>query len=342
MVTKLMRLTFFTLIFLTFFSAHSALGPLVPVSEIPESVCKIDFMRSDHSTYHCSGILLDQVHVKTAAHCLLSDIKKIEVQCGNQSSLVTEKIASSDFSFEDIKSDINARRFDHAILLLDQKIDIPSLPFITDKDEISEVIKESDECAFFGVGLNPWLNGTGHIHGVKAKAKKISFDRETLILNAPYQAVSMIGDSGASFLCRKQGFSWKNIGTVSAHGWDNETIIAPNNYAPLIETSPDYVTVSEKKTIDSPNIKLNLKYWVKPFSTYKYKEEVYNTVDKVLVKFIPRRILGNKVLGQLILESSSQYYLCFDQNQCFTGTLEDVELDKSSLSLTKQTPSEFR
>ena len=79
-------------------------GQLLDPSEIPKSLCKIEF-KEKGETGSCSGVLISPNQVMTAEHCLISDtselyvpLKKYRIQCGDE----TFKVESS------LKNDENA------------------------------------------------------------------------------------------------------------------------------------------------------------------------------------------------------------------------------------------
>ena len=64
----------------------------------------------------------------------------------------------------------------------------------------------------------------------------------------------MIGDSGGSFFCRGDSGDWVNVGTVSAHSWDNETIISSNAN---LESDPKLIFDTSTKEIRQGTVELS-------------------------------------------------------------------------------------
>ncbi|EQC51406.1 trypsin-like serine protease [Bacteriovorax sp. DB6_IX] len=317
-------------------SAMGSLGNLVSNQEIPVTACLAEFSSGDE-VYHCSGAMVDATTFKTAAHCL-KEATEIEVRCQSGfSSQVIKEIGHEKFSKKAIKRDLYQRRYDHAFLKLEKPFEGAVQPLLMQEKIIEGLLKESRECAFFGVGLNPWYQGTGKLHGVRTDTQKINLENGLLIVNDPFGAVTMIGDSGASFFCRNESMAWVNIGTVSAHSWDNETIVALNSI--MLEDKRFVVDAREvvKKNNSAPlaeltSVEVSKTYRVLPFSSYTSDEsgEEFNSVDRLHARFIVEKVEGEFATGRLEHYGPAKYYLCFDGISC-EEKLENIRIHRSRL-----------
>jgi len=328
-----MKNTLFILLCLSSALVNASLGNLVSNDEIPDSVCLAEFSKGEE-VYHCSGAMVDNETFKTAAHCLKDDYE-IEVRCKSSQVFKAEVFSGhKSFSHKKIKRDLYARRYDHALLKLNAsykgRVQRPILNF----DSIEKLLDQDRECAFFGVGLNPWYEGTGLLHGVRTTSSKISIDNGLLIVNDPHGAVTMIGDSGASFFCRNNKNAWINIGTVSAHSWENETIVAINSTIEednsLIISQASYVESNSIQTKQVSKIEKGKTYRVLPFSNYVFKGESFNSVDRLRARMIVKYIEGDFAYGTLEHYGPALYYLCFDGVSC-DETLNQVKISISDL-----------
>jgi hypothetical protein len=330
-----------TLTFLLSIStALASLGNLVDNSEIPQSICLAEFSNSSQ-TYHCSGAMIDKNTFKTAAHCL-DDGYKVEIRCNSGEIFKAKEILGhKDFSKHEIKRDLYARKFDHAYIKIDGEYKGTFTKLLTSKKLIKKVISESNECAFFGVGLNPYYQGTGKLHGVRTKAQMLNPDNGLLILNDPFGALTMIGDSGASFFCKDENDYWNNIGTVSAHSWDNETIIASNASIQGDQTlthTPESPSLATSNILVNRNVvRVGKTYDVLPFSEYLFEDSKYNLADRLNSRFTTESIKNGKAIGTLEHFGPSLYYLCLDGISC-EETLENVTIELSRLVESFETP----
>lgn len=332
------------ILILTLFSTclYASLGSLVANSEIPNTACMAEFSKGEE-VFHCSGAIVDENTFKTAAHCLKDDYK-IVVKCKNGNTYeVSSVLGHKDFSHKKIKRDLYARAYDHALLELEGSESDAIQPLLKLEKEISKFISKKRECAFFGVGLNPWHEGTGKLHGVKTTSDKITMENGLLIVNDPHSAVTMIGDSGASFFCRDDKGAWTNIGTVSAHSWDNETIVASNGYMAkdknlVINRSSKYIETNPTVIRNSEAIVTGKTYRVLPFSNYTQGVTQFNSVDRLHARFDVKEIQGEYALGDIRHFGPAKYYLCFDGVSC-DETLSNVKIKLVDLVEEYQIPS---
>jgi hypothetical protein len=322
-------------------SIYASLGSLVANSEIPETACMAEFSKGEE-VFHCSGAIVDENTFKTAAHCLKDDYK-IVVKCKNGNNYeVNNIVGHKDFSHKKIKRDLYARAYDHALLELEGSESDAIQPLLKLEKEISKFISKKRECAFFGVGLNPWHEGTGKLHGVKTSSDKITMEDGLLIVNDPHSAVTMIGDSGASFFCRNDQGAWTNIGTVSAHSWDNETIVASNGYMAkdknlVIEKANNYIQTNPSVNRVLESIEIGKTYRVLPFSSYTHGETQFNSVDRLHARFEVKDIQGEYAIGDIHHFGPAKYYLCFDGVSC-DETLSNVKIKLADLVQEYQLP----
>lgn len=306
----------------------ASLGTLVDNGQIPNSVCAAEFTVGDEK-YHCSGALVDQRTFKTAAHCL-KEGADIRVHCASgERRKVVKVLGHNEFSLRSIKRDLYARKFDQALLRLDSKlIKARVRKTLTQASNITKFLSSKRECAFFGVGLNPWYSGTGLLHGVKTNSTEITVEEGLLIINDRFNAVSMIGDSGASFFCRGDSGDWVNVGTVSAHGWDNETIVSSNANLEsdknlLFDTSVKEIKQDSEEFLEFDSvITAGQRYRVNPFSPFFSMGEEYNIADRLRSRFEVIDVEGDYATGTLAHYGPALYYLCGD------GVICDEEVEK--------------
>ena len=337
---NILRLLLFIGLCTQAFSSRASLGKLLNIEEIPQAACLAEF-KSGSETYHCSGALVDSQTFKTAAHCLKEDTD-ITIRCvSGEEFQVIEVIGHKKFNHKKIKRNLYERRYDHAFLSLDKpsKSSIPKT--FVNKEEIHELLAQKRECAFFGVGLNPWYQGTGRMHGVKTSSSKVSIENGLIIINDPFSAVTMIGDSGASFFCKDER-EWINIGTVSAHSWENETIVASNDitkedHALRFNSLGIRSKLNELESDNLQEIEVAKTYRVLPFSEYHDGDIVLNTGDRQRARIEITSIDGNYVTGKLDHYGPADYYLCGDGISC-EETLINIRIHKSNLTSNYQRP----
>lgn len=179
---------------------------------------------------------------------------------------------------------------------------------------------------------------------MRTSTDKINYFEGILLLEDPYGAVSMIGDSGASLFCRGDQGEWINVGTVSAHGWDNETIIAPNyelnEMRPTDNIKQDwddriYRTVPAEIFVRT--FKIGTIVEVLPFSPYLYQEQLFNSADRFHSRFTISNIEAGVATGKLDHYGPANYYLCGDQISC-EDIIDGVKIDLRYLTTKYEIP----
>jgi len=325
-------------------SLFASLGTLVDVKDIPPSVCAAKI--TTHSeNYYCSGALVGLKYFKTAAHCL-KDVLNITVKCASgESRKVVNILSHKLFSFKNIKRDLTARKYDQAILELDFEFsNMPIQPVLNLQSDIKQFILTKRECAFFGVGLNPWYKGTGLLHGAKTNSTKLLLEDGLIVIDDPFGAVSMIGDSGGSFFCKDDNDVWTNIGTVSAHSWENETIISSNSNlvsdqqlkSVNLDHGEEFHSILLKRVM-APVIDVGHVYFVLPFSKYFVDEEQFNIADRQRSRFTVDQIEGDFAIGTLDHYGPANYYLCGEGVSC-EEVLIQVKIKKDRLITSRFYP----
>ncbi len=96
------RLVLFAVTFITSFATTGAIAGLLPTSESPAALCHIKYKTSNNKTINCSGVLVSDRIVATAAHCITDDIDRriggISVTCGTGTTSFQESFWAFGYS----------------------------------------------------------------------------------------------------------------------------------------------------------------------------------------------------------------------------------------------------
>ncbi len=304
----------------------AGLGRPVLESTLPEGVCKLTLQKSDE-IFHCSGSLISPTHVKTAGHCLeKSELLSIDCHSGESLSIVTVERFPK-YNHQLIRDEKN-RWFDHAIVEVREAQTPPLIP-IKDKARYQNLLGNFEECLLVGYGLNEKSYKTGKIKGVSFSPQTLFYEKNLIYAKGPYEYELLPGDSGSPLLCRIEQI-WYDLGTASAHDWDRNSLYAPNFRAqswldqiPLSQESDNGEATKPKIPFELNEIKIGDTLKLKPYSrVLKTSGEIRFNGDLDNLQFQVLKINKNQAFGKVIVNESSQFFLCDDQFMCFGEVLE--------------------
>lgn len=112
--------------------------------EASSPVVHINILYLDGSTGLCSGALVTQRDVVTAAHCFFSPPLSVSVRAGDQTSFAESYLSHPNVS---IDPSTEAVRNDVAVLRLQKSLSLPSVPLI-----LGDSVQRGDTISIFGYG----------------------------------------------------------------------------------------------------------------------------------------------------------------------------------------------
>jgi hypothetical protein len=225
----------FTALIIMIFSQNSlaGLGRSVPASAGFSQLCFFDM--SPHLSFYgdiCSGVLIDQQTIVTAAHCLDRGLPPV-IRCGPEQLPVEVKVSEvqihpqyqSGVVIEDIAYVVN----DIAVLPLAVPVPAQPLTLIS-----MEAARDAEQCAFFGFSKMSMVPRTEPVRPRFGWTFSMSamdwMDSDHPIIQVQGLVGSggllEIGDSGGPLMCRYQG-EWQLLGIASSRDYRYNSLFTP-------------------------------------------------------------------------------------------------------------------
>lgn len=352
-----MNITSKKLIFLLLpfsFSSHASIGEYISYKNAPEQTCFLEFESNKGDTpFTCTGNVVSNKMIKTAAHCTEAG-RLTSISCANSQTAEFESLTISppDFDLKTIGHDLNNRRNDFSLIPLKKDLAITPMEMITSLTELKNVLNSKGDCALFSYGLNEkHRSEMGYLSATKFRKKYLTREEDYLIYKAPFMAQVMIGDSGGALYCEYND-KWVDIGTVSGHTWEGESIFSLNSYMSsfiqknLDKTQKRFVNkkfrmeMSKVATEELDNnqsntiITIDSHLTLKPFSIIKIDGMNHYNVDNAYVRVTVNSISAQEVNVNLELDGYSSFYLCDDKILC-ESSYENVIVQKKDLINSK-------
>lgn len=234
------------LFWISFFIApavHAGLGQELRREEILPQQCFLDFgTHPDRFTEICSGVLVDETTIVTAAHCVADGAPKA-VRCGpaQHRAEISEIRLHPQFQEKTVIENVAYLVNDIAHLHL--KTPLPNRGL---KVARIEEVPEKAECAFFGyskLSMQPRAQGSEPQFGWRIPRQNLSSWSEYRIVRSQglrlNGSLSEVGDSGGPLACR-WGRDWVLVGVASARDFKYQSLFAPvvDEAFPLVLKEP--------------------------------------------------------------------------------------------------------
>lgn len=207
-------------------SAVAGIGRRLPVYEVFEQQCLLQY--GDDPKEICSGVLIDQTQILTAAHCVAEKAPS-RVFCGPQLKevKVMETHIHPDFHSSTVVGDQVYLVKDIALLKLSERILALEVPLVSLRE-----VSAPARCAFFGFSkvLRSGKSPSAPEFGWELKRENLQmWSSYELIEHDGWRApgaLSEPGDSGGPLMCQLDG-KWHLLGVASSRDFSYHSFFTP-------------------------------------------------------------------------------------------------------------------
>lgn len=220
-------------VFLLFSSieANAGLGRAIVQDQAFGQLCLLDFgSDSDRYTEICSGVLVDQKTILTAAHCVSEGLPRA-ISCGPQASKVDPASIQihPEYSARWSVGNTSYLKNDLAVIKLTNPVPAQAVPLMTFGN-----LDQVEQCAFFGFSKFSMISRVGQptpqIGWEIEKSTLDYWDELGAIRMYGLKAgggLSEVGDSGGPLLCRQKNGQWHLLGIASSRDFAYHAYFTP-------------------------------------------------------------------------------------------------------------------
>lgn len=182
--------------------------------------------------------MIGKKRLLTAAHCTpgLPEREHKLICRGNgevQTSVISKVIPNESVDLDLMRFEESARNYDNALIKIENELKVPTLPFVSTKAELRDLLGHSMICGIFGHGgFRHNMRQAGLSTNTKIAPEQIILDNDVIRIDGfKGRAAGLVepGDSGGSLACKdSRNDSWTHIAQVSGRTMDGLSLFAPS------------------------------------------------------------------------------------------------------------------